>query len=249
MTPLVEQCIAAAGDAWAAYERHPWFEALERGTLPIERFVRFQVEDAPFIPYLHRAIALGLAKAPTGSRWSRAAATLLSDVFVAQELEAKRQILEELGVTDPRFDRWALSPRREGYANHLLRAALEGSAGEIAAALLPCTFFTRVVGRRFEGVELAGPPAYRRWARIYADKQMYSMLEAHAELMEDEVAREPSQRDPLIRLFVRSTQHQVAVFDDALEPGPPWRRVSHPAFAPVAPVAPPVAPAPEARDR
>jgi thiaminase len=231
---LVDDCIDAAGGAWTHYENHPWFTALEEGTLPIEQFVRFQVEDAPFIPYLHRTVALGLAKAPVGSPWSRAAATLLSDVFVAKELAAKREIIEALGFADPRFDRWALSPRREGYANHLLRAALEGTAGDIAASLLPCTFFTRVVGRRFESVDIQGPEAYRRWARIYADKQMYSMLEAHIWMMEDEVEREPSKREDLIRQFVRSTQHQVAVFDDALEPGPDWQPVAHPDFAPQA---------------
>lgn len=224
--PLLDACIRACGEAWRRYERHPWFEALERGTLPLAHFVRFQVDDAPFIPYLHRTVALGLAKAPIGSAWSRAAATLLSDVFVAKELETKRQILADLGVAAVRFDRWALSPRREAYANHLLCTALEDTAGAIAASLLPCTFFTRVVGKRFEGVELRGPEAYRRWARIYADKQMYSMVEAHAALMEDEVAREPSRRAALIRVFVRSAQHQVAVFDDALEPGPSWPAVA-----------------------
>lgn len=232
MSTLVEQCIDAAGDAWTHYENHPWFDALEKGTLPIEKFVRFQVEDGPFIPYLHRTVALGLAKAPIGSPWSRAASTLLSDVFVAKELQAKREIIEALGVSGPRFDRWALSPRREGYANHLMLTAWEGSAGHIAASLLPCTFFTKVVGRRFESVDIQGPDAYRRWARIYADKQMYSMLEAHIAMMEYEVELGMSTADDLIRLFVRSAQHQVAVFDDALDPGPGWPAVSHVDFAP-----------------
>ncbi|HEV2778231.1 MAG TPA: hypothetical protein VGX25_02410 [Actinophytocola sp.] len=232
MTALIDECVAAAGPAWTRYEHHPWFDALERGTLPVERFVRFQVEDGPFIPYLHQTVALGVAKAPVGSPWARAATRLLSDVFVAKELDTKRQIIEQLGIRNPRFDRWALSPRREAYANHLLRTALEGTTAEIAAALLPCTFFTKVVGRRFESVDIKGPEAYRQWARIYADKQMYNMFEAHVEMMEFAVGREPSTRPQLIRLFVRSTQHQVAVFDDALEPGPAWRPVAHPDFAP-----------------
>jgi len=235
MESLVEECIEAAGPAWKHYENHPWFDALERGTLPIDRFVAFQVEDGPFIPYLHSTIALGLSKAPVGSPWSRAAATLLSDVFVAKELEAKRQIIESLGVPNPRFDRWALTPRREAYANHLLRTALEGTTADIAASLLPCTFFTKVVGRRFESVDIQGPEAYRRWARIYADKQMYHMYDAHVGMMEWQIERTPSVKDDLIRLFVRSTQHQVAVFDDALEPGPSWPAVAHPDFRPGTP--------------
>ncbi|MEE6179659.1 TenA family protein [Mycobacterium sp. 050134] len=232
MGSLLEECISAAGPAWTRYENHPWFQALEQGLLPIERFVHFQLDDAPFIPYLHQTVALALAKAPVGSKWSHTAAKMLSQVFVANELATKKEILEALGVRNPRFDRWALSPRREAYANHLVRVALEGTTAETAAALLPCTFFTRLVGRRFESVEIPGPEAYRRWARIYADKQMYQMLEAHEQMMEDEVAREPSRREHLVRLFVRSTQHQVAVFDDALNPGQSWPTVALSDFQP-----------------
>lgn len=227
---LLEDCKRAAGDAWRRYEDHPWFTALERGELTMESFVKFQAEDAPFIPFLHQTIALALAKAPVGSPWARSAATLLSEVFVANELETKREILESLGVRDVRFDRWALSPRREAYANHLIRIALEGTASEVAASLLPCTFFTQIVGRRFESVDIKGPPAFKRWAQIYADKQMYNMLWAHVEMMEVGARTSATARDELVRVFVRSTQHQVAVFDDALEPGPTWPVVSHPDF-------------------
>ena len=227
---LLDACKAATGATWERYENHPWFTALERGTLPLAQFVKFQAEDAPFIPFLHQSVALALAKAPTGSSWSRAAATLLSDVFVAKELANKRSILEGLGVKEVRFDRWALSPRREAYVNHIMRVAFEGSAAEVAAALLPCTFFTQIVGKRFESVDIKGPPEFKRWAQIYADKQMYNMLWSHVELMEYGVQQNPGLRDELIRIFVRSAQHQVMVFDDALEAGPPWPSVQHPDF-------------------
>lgn len=227
---LFTQCKQAAGPAWLRYESHPWFSALESGALPVEQFVSFQLNDAPFLPFLHQTLAIGLSKAPTGSPWSRAVTTLLSDVFVAKELQTKREILEGLGIKDVRFDRWALTPRREGYVNHLLRVAHEGSASEIAAALLPCTLFTQIVGKRFENVEIKGPPIFKRWAQIYAEKQMFQMPIAHLTLMESSVRQHAALRDELIRNFVRSTQHQVSVFDDALEPGPGWPAVAHPEF-------------------
>jgi thiaminase len=169
-------------------------------------------------------LAFGLAKAPIGSSWSRTASAILDEIFVADEIEAKREIVQSLGV-DCLFDRWSLSPRREAYVNHIMRTALEGTIGEIAAVLLPCTYFTTLVGRRFEGVDIQGPEAYRRWAAIYAAKQMYSMLSAHIEMIEMEANQNPFSRGELIRIFVRSVQHQVAVFDDALEPGAPWPEV------------------------
>ena len=224
---LLRECIAAAGPAWQRYERHPWFAALESGELSLAQFVRFQTEDAPFLPFVHQVMALALAKAPTGSPWSRGAARMLNEVFIANEMKAKAELLADLGVEEVRFDRWALSPRREGYAHHLLRVAHEGTAPEIAAALTPCNLFTHVVGRRFENVDIQGPPPFKRWAKVYSDKQMYEMVALDLMLMEDGARQSPAIRDEMVRLFVRSTQHQVAVFDDALEPGPAWTAVSH----------------------
>lgn len=226
MSTFLEECITACGAAWRRYERHPWFEALETGSLTLRQFKQFQLEDAPFIPVLHVCMAYGVAKAPTGSPWALATASVLHNLFVARELQTKREILASLGVSDVRFDRWALSPRREAYANHLLRAALEGSTGQIATSLLPCTFFTQVVGRRFEGVEIRGPAAFSRWAAVYADKRMYGMVEAHAEMAEWEARQSTEAREHLVRLFVRSLQHQVAVFDDAIGPRVTWPDVS-----------------------
>lgn len=219
---FADECKQAAGPAWTAYEQHPWFAALEQGTLPVSDFVAFQVADAPFVPQIHRVLAFGLAKAPSGSNWSRTAATLLDEVFVAKEMEAKRKVLAGLGVTDVRFDRWSLIPPREAYANHMLRVGLEGSPGQIAAVLLPCALFSEVVGRRFDGVHIAGPAPFKEWADIYAKKQVYQMAEAHAELMEQEAEHGEAARREMLRAYVRSVQHQVAVFDAALSGTAGW---------------------------
>ncbi len=219
---FAEECKRAAGGAWTAYEQHPWFTALEKGRLSVAEFVAFQVADAPFVPQIHRVLAFGLAKAPSGSEWGRTAATLLDEVFVANEMEAKRKVLAGLGVSDVRFDRWALTPPREAYANHMLRVALEGTAGQIAAVLLPCALFSDVVGRRFEGREIAGPRPFKEWANIYANKQVYRMAEAHAELMEKEARQGEVARSEMRRIYVRSVQHQVAVFDAALTGKAGW---------------------------
>ena len=229
---FADECKKAAGPAWTAYEQHPWFTALEKGELPVEDFIAFQVGDAPFVPQIHRVLAFGVAKAPAGCAWSRAATTLLDEVFVANEMEAKRRVLAGLGVTGCRFDRWALTPSREAYANHMLRVGLEGTPGQIAAALLPCALFADVVGRRFEGVDIAGPPAFKEWADIYAHKQVYRMAEAHAELMEEEAAQGESARREMQRIYIRSVQHQVAVFDAALSRPPGWVESDDPELNP-----------------
>jgi len=220
---FVEECRDHAKGAWLAYQHHPWIEALAAGELPVEKFVAFQVNDAPYIVDLHRSLALGVAKAP-GTAWAKAATTVLDDVWVLGEIDAKKEILADLGVRgELRIDRAAYIPAREAYANHLVRTALEGGIGDIASALLPCAMFTQVIGGRFKGVRIDGPAAYQKWADIYVQRAVHRMAEAHATVMEHEAARtDDAGRDHMKLLYLRSVQHQVDVFDAAWDLDVRW---------------------------
>ena len=220
---FVKQCHDRAAAVWQVYRHHPWIEAMAAGELPVEKFVSFQVNDAPYIVDLHRSLAYGVAKAP-GSPWAKAATTVLDDVWVLNEIETKAQLLRDVGVTQPlRTDRGAYIPAREAYANHLVRTALEGGIGLIASALLPCAMFTQVIGERFRGLQIAGPPAYQKWADIYVERAVHRMAEAHAEVMEQEAVRtDDAGRAEMYLCYLRSLQHQVDVFDAAWELDTAW---------------------------
>jgi thiaminase len=220
---FVDQCRESTLAGWQAYENHPWLTDLERGRMTVERFLAFQVDDAPFIPYIHRTIAIGLTKAPSGSPWSRTAANLLSNYFVSDETDFKRALVDSLGQDSVRFDPGALTPAREAYANHLVKTALDGGIGEIAAALYPCAMFTSVVGERFRNVDIHGPDAFTSWAGYYANKQGSAMAEAHAAIM-NEMATTADERERMLFAYARSLQHQIRVFDAAYENYPGWPR-------------------------
>jgi len=222
-TPFIDECRAAMAEGWAAYQDHPWLRDLADGRLTVERFLSFQLDDAPFIPYIHRTIALGVARAPSGSAWSRAATGLLAAYFVTEETDFKRALIDSLAGAPARFDDGALTPAREAYANHLLKTGLDGSIGEIAAALYPCAMFTQVVGERFRGLDIAGPPAFAEWAGYYANKQGAAMAEAHAAMMNQAATTQP-ERDRMLFAYGRSLQHQIRVFDAAYHGYPGWPR-------------------------
>lgn len=217
MGSFVEECRDHAAGAWAAYRHHPWIEAMAAGELPVEKFIAFQVNDAPYIVDLHRTLAIGVSKAPAGSAWTKAATTVLDDVWVLGEIETKQKLLAQLGVTAQlRIGPDAYIPAREAYANHLVRTALEGDIGDIASALLPCAMFTQVIGGRFKDAAIEGPPAYQEWADIYVQRAVHRMAQVHAEMMETRAAStDDAGRDRMKLLYLRSVQHQVDVFDAA----------------------------------
>lgn len=214
---FVAQCRAATEHIWAAYEHHPWIEALAEGTLTPRQFAFFQLDDGAHVAEFNRTLALGIAKAPTGHPWAKAAAHVLDDLSTVAELGEKRTLLAELGYDVPlRPDRWHCSPAREGYVNHLVRAGYEGGLPEIAMALLPCAMFVEVVGARFRGRPLAGPEAFRTWAAMYTRATRTEMCSQHISVAEDAAKKSDAHaRQHLLQLYTRSLEHQVRVFDAA----------------------------------
>ncbi|GHJ31101.1 MULTISPECIES: TenA family protein [Streptomyces] len=214
---FLDDCRTRCADVWDAYRHHPWIEAMAAGRLGTEQFVFFQLDDGPHVAEFNRALALGIAKAPVGHPWAKAAAHVLDDLSTVSELGEKRALVAELGYPDDTpHDRWTCSPAREGYVNHLVRVAYEGTFPQIAVSVYPCSLFTEVIGERFRGVEIPGPPAYRRWADMYVRRTRTEMCAAHAAVVEEAAARgDEADREALLRLYRRSLEHQVRVFDAA----------------------------------
>lgn len=223
---FVEECRERTAAVWQAYSGHPWIEALADGTLRPDQFAFFQIDDGSHVAEFNRALALGIAKAPVGHPWAKAAAHVLDDLSTADELDEKRSLVEALGFApDVGQSRWSCSPAREGYINHLLRIGLGGTFSQIAASLYPCSLFTEVIGTRFRGLPIPGPEAYRRWTDMYTRRTRTEMCAAHAMVMEQAAASgTETDREDLFRLYKRSLEHQVRVFDaawrlDGLWPG------------------------------
>lgn len=202
---------------WRRYEYHPFFEALEAGTLGVEQFARFQTDDRVHVVNYNRVLALGLAKGSVDNQWCTAAIDVIAGQSTADELSSKETALQELGYpASCPPDRWNCSPAREAYVNHLVRTAYEGDLTDIAATLHPCSMFTVVVGKRFGGRQIAGPEAFQRWTRMYERPARTAMREAHeAVLQKGWIEGSLEARERLTCIYLRSLQHQVRVLDAA----------------------------------
>jgi thiaminase len=172
---------------------------------------------------MHRALAIGVAKAAAGCDWARAAIRVMHETFIADKASGKRALLHSLGVSDEVYvERRDSIPSRDAYAAHLLRTAWEGCPGEIAASLLPCALFTELIGERFAHQHLANP-IFRDWADHYRNERDEDMALQHMLLMEQEAAASgPASRDRMTLAFVRSVGYQIGVFDAAVACADEW---------------------------
>ena len=181
-----------------------------------ERFQFFLAQDMPYQTDFLNALLLGGTRSPEPDTWLQLRA------FIAAEAAFEGSLLDEMG-TPWTFDRWAAGPAREGYMNHLTRVALEGTPGELAAALLPCA--AGFTGAMAEPVDTRGHhPLYARWLAYYERPEQAVFSDGLVGVFDRAMAGASDAGIEHARMiFVRSLQHQIAVFDAAWNLADPWR--------------------------
>ena len=169
---------------------HPFIAELTSGTLSRERFVFYMKQDALYLQDFSRALALAGVRSP-------AVADLQAFLSYASGAIVVERALHEGYFRD--FDATLdvdMAPACFTYSHFLLSTAALGSYPEAIAALLPCFWIYRDVGReiyaRSAGSLAANP--YARWIETYAGDDFDASVQRAIEIT-DRVAADASAAD------------------------------------------------------
>jgi thiaminase/transcriptional activator TenA len=155
-------------DAWdrtaatrAEIHRLPFVTALGDGTLDLDRFVGYLVQDAHYLREYARVLATTAARADRVEDlafFARGAVTVV-------EVEAALHASRTPGAPDP-----GPSPTCTAYTSFLLATAQTDSYAELVAAVLPCYWLYSDVGTVLAShAEGLADHAYGDWIGTYAD--------------------------------------------------------------------------------
>jgi len=158
-------------ELWASIEgvydeilAHPFFAGLTDGNLDREAFRFYIVQDALYLVDYARSLSLAAAKAPDTETM------LVFSRNATQAIEVERSLHEtffrEFGLTEEEVRATPLAPTNRAYTSYLLAVGYAGSFAEGLAALLPCFWIYREVGKAL--LERGSPdPVFRRWIDTY----------------------------------------------------------------------------------
>lgn len=230
MHKLADRLKAATGSTWDAYIHHPWINDMVEGKLSRERLKFFLLQDIPYLADYERIYHLAFAKLTIEQH--RSFRPFIQMIANFDEGQEEIDLLTQLGCNDVPADHWAALKAREAYMNHLVRIAYEGTAVQTLTAMLPCSIGFTEIGARLEGVDVSGyDRVSQQWIELYRRPFQAEHVEALLAGLEPAAAELPkAEIEELERIFLRSTQHQIHVFDAAWRmedvwPGPgTWAR-------------------------
>ena len=160
---------------------HPFITGVGDGTLPVDRFKYYVLQDYVYLIDYSRVIALASARAPDLETMSWFAELL--DETLNTEMELHRSYCGEFGITREELEATRPAPTTLGYTSYLLNVAHQGSFPELVASLLPCQCGYWEIGEHLalQG-RPEGAPLYSQWIDMYVSQEFAELAQTVREM-------------------------------------------------------------------
>ncbi len=183
MARLSEQLRREAEHVWRRILDHPFVVELYEGSLPVEKFKYYAIQDYNYLVTMARVFSIIAAKADLDVA-AKALEIARADATV--EMENYKRLLERLGLSLEEAVRAMPAPTNVGYMSFMLSTAALGTPLEGFTVTLPCFWTYRVIAEEHgEKLEKNGVEVYVDWARVYLSDEYSRLVEELREVVDN----------------------------------------------------------------
>ena len=200
--PFSEELRRDLDSVWERIFSHPFLKEVQAGSLPLEKFRYYVIQDYHYLEGFGRSVSIALSKGPDTETLRKLARRVTTPI----ERPLHARMFELLEIEQEEVDRVGPSPTNLAYVNHMITTAASGGVGEAAAALLPCPWSYHELGNR---LSLPDHPVYNAWVEAYHSGILEESTAAWRDLV-DSFAEEggPTVRESMRQAFLTSSRYE-----------------------------------------
>ena len=207
----------SAAPVWKELIEHPFVQGIGNGTLDVEKFKHYMLQDYLYLFDYAKVFALGLVKTQDPKLMQIFAQNI--DAILNGEMNIHRTYMKRLGITDDQV--FSVEPALDnlGYTHYMLAVGQMGGPLEIVAAILACSWSYAEIGALLEKRQgAADHPFYGEWIRGYAGADFQSTNEGLITLM-DRLAADVGEEKfaYLTEVFINCCRFELGFWDMAWE--------------------------------
>ena len=204
-----------AASTWDKEKAHPFVTGIGDGTLPLDNFRYYMRQDYVFLIEFCRAISLAVAKARTLEDMGWFAQMIHETLNMEMALHVS--FCADFDITEEELLATKPSPTTWAYTRHMINTAHQGTVGETAAVILPCSWGYAEIGQALyaQGTP-KDQPLYTRWIETYNSQEfadiadwLRGFVDKHAE------TAGTSEMEAMERAFRISSQYEYMFWDAA----------------------------------
>ena len=197
---------------WQASFEHPFVKGIADGTLPVDVFRFYVMQDAYYLSHFAKVQAIGASKAKDLETTQRFA--VHSAHTCNAELALHESFMELLEVTDEEWAVFEPSPTAYAYVSHMYRSS-EGDLADVLASILPCYWLYYEIGERLKNAK-PNYPIYNRWIETYGSEEFGALVNeqiSRMNLLAEELPE--ARRRELKSHFRKSSYYEWNFWDQA----------------------------------
>lgn len=172
-------------DIWQAYYDHPFIIGLGDGSLDIEKFKFYMIQDYLYLWDYSKLFAIGALKSEDEEIIGEFAKYM--DFTINGEMNIHRAYMKDLGISKEELKNAQVSLINLSYTNYMLSVAQKGGYEEVVAALLSCAWTYADIAKY---IDEKYPKAredefYGNWISSYASEDFQVSAQTYKDRIDD----------------------------------------------------------------
>ncbi len=212
---LTEKLYESVKDIWNGYLEQPFVSGLADGTLAVEKFRFYMIQDYRYLLQYAKVFALGIVKAEDEALMVRFSG-MVYDVLNG-EMNVHKAYMSRLGITPEEIKNTKSALANQSYTSYMLDVANKGGALEILIAVLACAWSYQFIGAHHMNIDGAlTHPFYGEWVQGYSSAEYRKSTEeimACVDALGAEIT--PKQEAYLTEVFVNCSLYEKNFWDMA----------------------------------
>ncbi|MYC29482.1 MAG: thiaminase II [Chloroflexi bacterium] len=194
---------------------HPFVRGVGDGSLEVEKFKHYVLQDYVYLIEYSRVLAMAAARAQDLDTMGWFARLL--DETLNIEMDLHRGYCAEFGITSVELETTVPAPTTVAYTAYLLQLAHQGSFAELVASLVPCQWGYWEIGEYLSRQgEPEDAPLYSQWIQMYTSQEFAELADAIRSLLDRLGSRAgPDELEAMERAYLTSLRFEYMFWEMA----------------------------------
>ncbi|MGM0365053.1 MAG: thiaminase II [Actinomycetota bacterium] len=196
---------------WDSIEEHPFIVELCNGSLPLEKFKHYVLQEYHFLVAGIRNFSIIASRAEPVEDIIELVE--ISPGIAVSEYKNYLKLLESLGLGLEDAKATQPIPIVCAYSDFLISVSYLGSYPEALIAILPCFWsYCEIIKPHKEKLDSNRCQLYQNWAKAYCSSSYYEVMDRIKEVAERASANTPYQK--LKYLFLKASRYEYMYWDN-----------------------------------
>ncbi|WP_018886583.1 thiaminase II [Paenibacillus massiliensis] len=167
---ITERLYQAAQPVWKECLQHPFVTGIGDGSLAVEQFRYYLLQDYSYLFEYARVFALGIVKSQDPKLMQFFSKKV--DNILNGEMKIHRSYMQRLGITEDQVFQVQPALKNAAYTHYMLSVSHAGGVAEVLVSILACSWSYAEIGQALARKPGAADHAfYGEWIKGYASSE------------------------------------------------------------------------------